>query len=83
MRYLRASDARRRWFELLDEVIAGEEVVIERKGHRIVLRSDTQPARDGIDIPDYSDVLETKSLDRADRWGWEWTPESVELRDRK
>jgi len=47
MKRLTASEARRVWFGLLDEVVRGEVVVIERRGRRIVLRAEpTPPDRD-------------------------------------
>lgn len=73
MKHLRASEARRRWFQLLDDVIAGEEVVIERHGQRIVIRSEGQVEADRDAVPDYSKVLRATCLDDADRWTWEWS----------
>ncbi len=76
MKHVRASEARRRWFELLDEVIAGEEVVVERKGHRIVIRAEGDVAIDPAAIPDYSSLLRG-DVDEADTWTWEWTEEGT------
>jgi antitoxin (DNA-binding transcriptional repressor) of toxin-antitoxin stability system len=75
-----ASEARRNWFRLLDEVAAGETVVIERDGRRVVLRR--EPARPkGVApaVPDYSRLLRVPNADRLDRWSWEWTGPGEEL----
>ena len=38
MKRLTASEVRKNWFRVLDEVAAGEVVVLERKGQWLVLR---------------------------------------------
>lgn len=76
MKHVRPSEARRRWFELLDDVIAGEEVVIERKGHRIVMRAEDGGPVDPAAIPDYSRVFRGDVQD-ADLWTWDWTEEGL------
>jgi hypothetical protein len=38
MKRVTATEARKQWFRLLDEVAAGEVVVLERKGRQLVLR---------------------------------------------
>jgi antitoxin (DNA-binding transcriptional repressor) of toxin-antitoxin stability system len=74
MKRVTASDARKNWFRLLDEVAAGEVVCLERKGHRILItRDDADSTSDRI--PDYSEFLVVSSPDDADRWGWEWSTE--------
>ena len=40
-----ATEARRNWFRLLDEVAAGEEVVVERGGRRIIIRRESDEGR--------------------------------------
>ena len=75
-----ASDARRRWFELLDEVADGEVLVVERKGRRLVLRREDAAARAPDPVPTYRDVLRVPDLDQADRWGWVWTGPGRPLR---
>ncbi|MGH7564296.1 MAG: type II toxin-antitoxin system Phd/YefM family antitoxin [Gemmatimonadota bacterium] len=69
MKRVTASQARKDWFRLLDEAVAGEVIVIERNGRRIVLRlaETTDPSS-----PDYSDVISAPDADEADRWSWEW-----------
>ncbi len=52
MKRVTASEARKSWFRLLDDVAAGEVVVIERKGRRIVLRGESPLPADS-DLPDY------------------------------
>lgn len=68
MKRITASEARRNWFRLLDEVVAGETVVIERRGVRVVLQRYAEPDR----APDYRGLLVGVGLDQADRWTWEW-----------
>jgi antitoxin (DNA-binding transcriptional repressor) of toxin-antitoxin stability system len=72
MKRLTASDARRNWFRLLDEVAAGETVVIERNGRRVILRRETVEAKSSNAAPDYSRLLRSPGADRADQWSWEW-----------
>lgn len=78
MKRVTASDARRNWFRLLDEVAAGEVVRIERGGQTIVLRREEKPAV-CEPVPDYSGILRAPSAGEADRWGWTWE-EGAELR---
>lgn len=74
MKRMTASQARRNWFRLLDEVAAGEVVVIERNGRRIVLRREEETAgAEAEEVPDYSSLLQAPDADRADRWGWSWS----------
>jgi antitoxin (DNA-binding transcriptional repressor) of toxin-antitoxin stability system len=71
MKRVTASEARKHWFRLLDEVAAGETVVIERKGRRIVIRREA--ARPGASRrPDYAALLQVRDPDQAEEWGWEW-----------
>lgn len=71
MKRVTASEARRNWFRLLDEVVAGETVVVERDGVRVVLRRES--ARRSVrETPCYDDVIAIPHADQADRWGWEW-----------
>jgi antitoxin (DNA-binding transcriptional repressor) of toxin-antitoxin stability system len=77
-----ASQARREWFRLLDEVAAGEVIFLERKGRRIVIRRD--PARSTIDIPDYSRLIRGRRVEEADRWSWTWSGEGrLSLKERR
>jgi antitoxin (DNA-binding transcriptional repressor) of toxin-antitoxin stability system len=71
MKRVTASEARKNWFRLLDEVAAGETVVIERKGRRIVIRRESA-ARARRERPDYSALLEVSEPERAAEWRWEW-----------
>jgi hypothetical protein len=72
MRRVTASEARRNWFRLLDEVAAGAGVVILRKGRRIVLRREEPAAAAERELPDYSDSIRVPDVAEADRWGWDW-----------
>lgn len=75
MKRITASEARRRWFEILDRVAAGESVVIDRKGRRIVIRREETPASE---VPDYGEIIRPLgSVDDADRWSWEWDEEEL------
>ncbi len=76
MKHVKASEARRRWFQLLDDVIAGEEIMIERRGQRIVIRAEGQIAEGGA-VPDYSEVLKAPCVDDADQWSWDWSEDGT------
>lgn len=76
MKRMTATEARRNWFRLLDEVAAGEEVMVERAGRRIIIRRESESGRRS-EVPDYSGILWAADVDEADGWGWEWGgPES-------
>ena len=72
MKRVTASQARREWFRLLDDAVAGEVIVIERNGHRVELRLAESEAAAGSFSPDYRDVISAPDADQADRWTWEW-----------
>lgn len=78
MKRVTASEARRNWFRLLDEIVAGQVVVVERKGWRIVLRREDRP-EGAHEIPDYGGLIRAPDVEDADRWSWEWSDEQ-ELR---
>ena len=71
MKRVTASDARKNWFRLLDEVAAGEVVCIERRGTRILLQRDVDAERDAA-VPDYQSLVTAPGVDKADEWGWVW-----------
>ncbi|MGE0159838.1 MAG: type II toxin-antitoxin system Phd/YefM family antitoxin [Gemmatimonadales bacterium] len=71
MKRVTASDARKNWFRLLDEVAAGAVVSIERGGRTIVLQRAPAPGQRG-DLPDYSRLIRAPNAEDADRWGWDW-----------
>lgn len=80
MKRVTASDARKNWFRLLDEVAGGEVVVIKRKGRRIVLhREDLNESKFVEGTRDYSDLIRAPGADRADEWHWEWTGSELEF----
>ncbi|HUP20546.1 MAG TPA: hypothetical protein VM778_11405 [Gemmatimonadota bacterium] len=79
MKRVTASEARRNWFRLLDEIVAGQVVVVERKGWRIVLRREARPEGDALETPDYGGLIRAPDVEDADRWSWEWSDEE-ELR---
>ena len=79
MKRVTASDARKNWFRLLDEVAAGEVVCIERAGRRIVLSRESGPEEKDA-IPDYTSILRAQSVEDAEQWGWAWTGAEGELR---
>ena len=82
MKRVTPSQARREWFRLLDEVLSGEVVVLERKGQRIVLRRES--VRRGTSPPDYSSLIRVTGNDDADRWKWTWSPgDQLKLKERK
>jgi hypothetical protein len=78
MRRVTASEARRNWFRLLDEVAQGAVICIERGGRRIVLRRESDVA-EGPRRPDYTQLLQVPGLEEADRWGWTWSDANGEL----
>ena len=77
MKRVTASDAYKNWFRLLDEVVAGEVVVIERKGKQLMLRRESERRTSKQRAPDYSGLLDAPDADAADSWGWEWTGPDV------
>jgi antitoxin (DNA-binding transcriptional repressor) of toxin-antitoxin stability system len=77
MKRVTASEARRNWFRLLDDVLAGEVVAIVRKGQRIVIRREESGRAAHRKAPDYSALIRADDVDTLDEWGWEWRgPES-------
>jgi antitoxin (DNA-binding transcriptional repressor) of toxin-antitoxin stability system len=74
-----ASETRQNWFRVLDDVLAGEVVVIERRGRRVVLRAEA-PSEAGAEplVPDYSLHIQGE-VDRADEWAWEWSEPEGEV----
>lgn len=78
MKRVTASEARRNWFRILDEVAQGAVVCIERGGRRIVLRR--EPHEPGaMSLPDYSTLIRVPELEEADAWGWSWSEEDGAL----
>ena len=76
-----ATEARKNWFRLLDEVAEGEVVLIEREGARLLLKRAEQ-GEPSAKIPDYRGLICVPDLDEADQWGWEWdgSPEGLQPR---
>ena len=72
MKRLTASEARRNWFRLLDEVAAGQVVLVERNGRRIVIRREQTRGGPSRSSPDYSGLLRSRRADDADSWTWSW-----------
>jgi len=72
MKSVTASEARKNWFKLLDEVAAGEVVAIRRNGKRIILSAE-KPRKKAV--PDYKRLFVGDDLDNADKWAWDWSPE--------
>lgn len=77
-----ATEARRYWSRLLDEVMEGEVVLIERKGARLLLKRAEQGEPFSA-IPDYRELLRVPNVDEADQWGWEWDGSPEGLRPRR
>ncbi|HET6360971.1 MAG TPA: hypothetical protein VFH11_02825 [Gemmatimonadota bacterium] len=77
MKRVTATEARRNWFRLLDEIVAGETVVVERDGARIVLRRESVTREAAGSIPAYDDVIAVPGADQADRWSWEWDEDAL------
>jgi prevent-host-death family protein len=75
MKRVTASQARKQWFQLLDEVVEGEVVVIERKGRQVVISTKTETATSET-LPDYRSLFERpEDADHMDQWRWEWDPD--------
>lgn len=73
MKKVAASEARKRWFRLLDEAARGETIVVERHGRRLVLRrEDADRARARKPTANYRRLLRVPGAAAADRWSWEW-----------
>lgn len=79
MKRVTASEARRNWFRLLDEVAEGAVVCIERGGRRIVLRREPDEEDVTAPLPDYGSLLRVPDVDRADLWTWTWSEEDGTL----
>jgi hypothetical protein len=75
-----ASDARKNWFRLLDEVAAGEIVRIRRGRKHLVLQVEPERAEE-MAPPDYRLLISAGAGDEADSWGWDWTAEGLVCRD--
>jgi len=74
-----ATDARKNWFRVLDEVVEGEVVLIEREGARVMLKL-VESKEALATIPDYRGLITvTDDIDTADQWGWDWdgSPEGL------
>jgi hypothetical protein len=71
MKRVTASDARKNWFRLLDEVAAGAVVSIERGGRSILLQR-APSTKDAGETPDYHALVRAAHLEQADRWSWDW-----------
>lgn len=79
MKRVTASEARRNWFRLLDEVAGGEVVCIERGGHRILVQRDAESPSDAP-LPDYASILRAPDATDADKWSWSWEGPEGEVR---
>jgi hypothetical protein len=70
---VKASEARKRWFQLLDDALRGEVIAIERNGQRIVLRrEETAQTKSAKASEQYKKILKVPRADEADQWSWEW-----------
>jgi antitoxin (DNA-binding transcriptional repressor) of toxin-antitoxin stability system len=78
MKRVTASEARKNWFRLLDEVARGEVVCIERGGRLITLKREPDLGQ-GTTVQDYRNLLRVPDVDRADQWGWSWSEEDGTL----
>ena len=74
MKRTTASEARRNWFRILDEVAAGETVSLERNGRRILIVAAEESAEERA-VPDYSCIIDAPDAADADKWSWAWRPE--------
>ena len=72
MKKVTASEARKRWFRLLDDAASGEVIAVERKGRRLVLRREGPNERGKVAARTYRRLLRVQNVDEADRWSWQW-----------
>lgn len=79
MKRVTASDARKNWFRLLDEVAAGEVVVIDRGGQRVLITREASAVCEQA-APSYGDLIRAPHADRADQWGWNWEETDGEVK---
>jgi hypothetical protein len=82
MKRVTATEARKNWFRLLDEVVEGEIVLIERDGARLRLAL-AESVELSERIPDYQGLIHVPDSDAADQWGWEWDGSPEGLRPRQ
>jgi hypothetical protein len=68
MKYVTASEARKNWFQLLDQAAKGEVIAIQRDDKKLVLQLAKRKQR----IPSYKGLINFPDADEADTWGWEW-----------
>jgi hypothetical protein len=68
MKYVTASEARKNWFQLLDQAAKGEVIAILRDDKKLILRVEGKKPR----TPNYEGLIGFKDADDADKWGWEW-----------
>ena len=79
MKRMTATEVRKQWFRLLDEVAEGEVVLIDRDGARLILKmADPREAS----IPDYRGLICVPDAEEADEWGWVWDGSSEGLKPR-
>ena len=72
MRSVKASEARKHWFRLLDEALRGEVIAVERKGQRVVLRrEEPSPLTLGHGTTLYKKLLKVPKAEDLDQWSWE------------
>lgn len=78
MKQVTASEARKNWFRLLDEVVDGEVVSIPRKGKSVLIKLDEKKdIKLGQIAMDYRDVVQASNVNDADRWHWQWDEEGA------
>lgn len=81
MKRITPTEARKNWFRLLDEVVEGEVVLIERDGAKLILKLE-EPVAPLAKAPDYNGLIRVPDVDEADQWSWEWegSPEGIRPR---
>jgi len=76
MKHMKASEARKHWFRLLDDALRGEVIAVERKGQRVLIRKeDTAQLTSAAVSTRYKRLLKVPKAEEADRWSWDWRPE--------
>jgi hypothetical protein len=68
MKYVTASEARKNWFQLLDEAANGEIIAIQRDDKKLILKVEKTKPR----TPNYKGLIHFEDADDADTWSWQW-----------
>ena len=68
MKHVTATEARKNWFQLLDEAARGEVIAIQRDDKKLILKAAKTKSRP----PNYRKLIHFPEADDAHTWGWDW-----------